>query len=336
MINDVGLTLDMLSSVVPSYLYLPTLCASAACKAACGVSAGSTKVCITNYFCLSNNVADVATKENTQETAVTLVGLVFGMLFSSVFGNNSTFAWLSFIVLTALHVYCNYRAVSCLKLNSINRSRCWFLTRQFLCSKNPDGYADMSLTTINALEGVVNSVRVVYNGPRLGIKLHDALESISSTATVTPEMRWNTLRHVFADDMYCILPMRGGAFAVPIRVGATKVCAFLLIQPIDFIFELVILQMDELKAFFHASMLQITSSSYVDTRMAPTVGKKFTDPFKTKAILHSVTHAMIIVFATEAEIKQSKEKLKKKWEEFVETLRLQVVLTIIYFQLGLC
>ncbi|CAM9366186.1 unnamed protein product, partial [Ectocarpus fasciculatus] len=131
-INDVGLTLDMFSAVAPTYLYLPILCASASCKAACGVSAGSTKVCITNYFCLSNNVADVATKENTQETAVTLVGLLFGMVFTSIFQNNSSFVWVSFVVLTLLHVYCNYRAISCLKLNSINRSRCWFLAKQFL------------------------------------------------------------------------------------------------------------------------------------------------------------------------------------------------------------
>lgn len=222
-INDVGLTLDMFSAVAPTYLYLPILCASASCKAACGVSAGSTKVCITNYFCLSNNVADVATKENTQETAVTLVGLLFGMVFTSIFQNNSSFVWVSFVVLTLLHVYCNYRAISCLKLNSINRSRCWFLAKQFLGAKNPDGYADMSVGTVNSMEGVVNSIRVVYNGPRLGIQLHQALETISSTATITPEMRWNSLRQVFSDEMYCILPMRGGAFAVPMRVGATKV-----------------------------------------------------------------------------------------------------------------
>lgn len=213
----------MLSSVVPSYLYLPTLCVSAICKAACGVSAGATKACITNYFCLTNNVADVATKENTQETAVTLLGLVLGMLFSSIFSNNGSFAWISFTVLTVLHVYCNYRAVSCLKLNTLNRSRCWFLARQFLSNKHPDGYTDMSVSTVNAMEGVVNTIRVVYNGPRLGIRLQSALQSISSTATITPEMRWNTLRQVFSDEMYSILPMRGGAFAVPMRVGATKV-----------------------------------------------------------------------------------------------------------------
>ena len=144
-------------------------------------------------------------------------------MFSSIFNNNSSFAWISFVVLTVLHVYCNYRAVSCLKLNSLNRSRCWFLARQFLSTKSRNGYGDMSVSTVNSMEGVVNSIRVVYNGPRLGIQLHKALQSISSTATITPEMRWNTLRQVFSDEMYCILPMRGGAFAVPMRVGATKV-----------------------------------------------------------------------------------------------------------------
>ena len=222
-INDIGLSLDMISPLVPAYLYLPVLCCSAICKAACGVAAGATKVCITNYFCLSNNVSDVATKENTQETAVTFVGLICGMILSSLFNNNGSLAWISFIFLTLLHVFCNYRAVSCLQLNSINRSRCWFLTKQFLDTRSADSYADMSIGTINAMEGTINSLRVMYNGPQLGIQLHSALQSISSTATITPEMRWNNLRNIFADEMYCILPLRGGCFAVPLRMGATKV-----------------------------------------------------------------------------------------------------------------
>lgn len=222
-INDVGLTLDMVSPIVPRYLYLPTLCLSAVCKAACGVSAGATKLCITNHFCLNNNAADVATKENTQETAVTLVGLIMGMILTSFFHENISWAWTSFTILTIIHVYANFKAVSCLKLNTINRSRCWLLVRQFLSSNESSAYYNMSLSSINSLENIFLSLMIFIRGPFIGIRLHSALQRLSSAAAISPQSRWSTYCQIFADEMYCILPMRGGTFAVPMRIGSTKV-----------------------------------------------------------------------------------------------------------------
>ncbi|CAN0265368.1 unnamed protein product [Discosporangium mesarthrocarpum] len=44
----------------------------------CGVAAGCTKSSITAHFALRANIADIAAKENAQETAVTLCGMVSG------------------------------------------------------------------------------------------------------------------------------------------------------------------------------------------------------------------------------------------------------------------
>ena len=68
LINDVGLTIDLLTPLVPKELLLPVMSTATVCKAMCGVSAGATKASITAHFALKGNMADVAAKENAQAT----------------------------------------------------------------------------------------------------------------------------------------------------------------------------------------------------------------------------------------------------------------------------
>lgn len=50
---------------------------------------------------------DVAAKENAQETFVTLIGIVGGLMFAHSIADPSA-AWPVFIFLTLLHVFANY------------------------------------------------------------------------------------------------------------------------------------------------------------------------------------------------------------------------------------
>lgn len=45
-------------------------------QALCGVAAGATKTSITSHFALRANMADLSAKENAQETAVNVCGMV--------------------------------------------------------------------------------------------------------------------------------------------------------------------------------------------------------------------------------------------------------------------
>lgn len=45
-------------------------------QALCGVAAGCTKTSITSHFALRANMADISAKENAQETAVNVCGMV--------------------------------------------------------------------------------------------------------------------------------------------------------------------------------------------------------------------------------------------------------------------
>ena len=78
-----GLTLDLVSPLVPQYFLLLTS-AGSVCRAMCGVAAGSTRPAISLHFAKGNNLADITAKEGIQETLVTLFGLTTGLLSAKV------------------------------------------------------------------------------------------------------------------------------------------------------------------------------------------------------------------------------------------------------------
>uniref|UniRef100_A0A7S4HQR9 Uncharacterized protein n=2 Tax=Odontella aurita TaxID=265563 RepID=A0A7S4HQR9_9STRA len=146
-VNDVGLTLDM---VAPYFgkggvLYVTSL--ATVCKSMCGISAGATKASITHHFSVRGNMADLSAKEGTQETLVSLLGMILGVALarylhrletSSVCDggaeddssacdesgwNAMVVSWSIFVALTILHVWANYHGVKLLRLRSLNRQR---------------------------------------------------------------------------------------------------------------------------------------------------------------------------------------------------------------------
>ena len=82
-INDVGLTLELVAPLVGPDLFLVFASLGCACRAMCGVAAGATRVVLSAHFAKSDNLAEISSKEGIQETFVTLLGLVFGMMLSN-------------------------------------------------------------------------------------------------------------------------------------------------------------------------------------------------------------------------------------------------------------
>jgi hypothetical protein len=72
-------------------------------------------------------VAEVAAKEGTQETAVTLCGLALGMLLAPLLNASARAQWASFALLTLVHVVANAAAVQCLALRTLSRTRALLL-----------------------------------------------------------------------------------------------------------------------------------------------------------------------------------------------------------------
>lgn len=132
-INDVGLTLDMLAPFFPS-LVTEVLCVSSVCKTMCGVAAGATRSSLMTHFAKRDNMADCAAKEGSQETAVKLFGLVFGMYFANAVNSSQYAIWVAFLTLTLVHVFANYNAVSGLCIPTVNQQRGLILIQRFMNS----------------------------------------------------------------------------------------------------------------------------------------------------------------------------------------------------------
>lgn len=163
--NDVGLTLDLalpilLSQTKPAWIpgglskyfpspYLLLTSISTLCKVACGICAGATKGNITDHFAVSGNRADVNAKENTQETLVSLLGMIMGIGLAkwlhylekrddtSVQGDKlmtdtQLISWTIFLILTAIHIWANYVGIQKLQLRTLNGSRAKVLLHQIV------------------------------------------------------------------------------------------------------------------------------------------------------------------------------------------------------------
>jgi hypothetical protein len=69
----------------------------------------------TNTVCV-----DCAAKERSQETAVTLFGLIFGMYFANVVNSSRTSIWISFILLSFVHMYANFKVSHTINLEYVS------------------------------------------------------------------------------------------------------------------------------------------------------------------------------------------------------------------------
>jgi len=132
-INNVGLALELASPLFPRH-FLAIACLGSVARSLCGVAAGATRAALTQHFALRRNAADIAAKEGSQETATTLVGMAAGMATTHLVSGSPACAWATFLVLTALHVYFNVRAVRSLCLRGLNEPRLEVLAEEYLRS----------------------------------------------------------------------------------------------------------------------------------------------------------------------------------------------------------
>ena len=142
-INDVGLFLDMVGPTLLIHhrrgestnkgtsLVLIVSSFATLCRVMCGMAAGATKGSITQHFS-KHNMADLNSKEGTQETLISLLGMILGIFLArylqkveEIHGNGlvQLISWLVFSLLTILHIWANYRAVSILRLRTLNQLR---------------------------------------------------------------------------------------------------------------------------------------------------------------------------------------------------------------------
>lgn len=83
-------------------------------------------------------MADVAAKDGSQETAVTLAGLLLGLIIAPLVEGNYGLIWILFFMFTAAHLFANYRAVRGLVMDVFNRQRLSLVVERYIYSAGRD------------------------------------------------------------------------------------------------------------------------------------------------------------------------------------------------------
>ena len=124
--NDIGLTLHFLAPLFGKEWFVTITIIASLMTTMCGISAGATKAYISSHFALENNLTDLVSKEGSQETAVNVIGLIGGYCLLASVGTveqSNAAVFISFFVLTVIHVVANVRAIHYLTFFFLNEER---------------------------------------------------------------------------------------------------------------------------------------------------------------------------------------------------------------------
>ena len=193
-LNDCVMAVELLAPALPRHLILPVLCLTGLGRSLVGVAGGATKAAVAQHQARQNNMADLAAKDGSQETLVNLLGLCVNLVVLPLVTGSQALPFLLFLLLATLHVYCNYRAVSCLVINTLNTARLHILLDRLVSSGQVS-----SPSQVNKLEPVMvpfrNNVSI-----QLGVSLN----------TVEKEDVEKVKSCIAGEDPYCILQKQRG------------------------------------------------------------------------------------------------------------------------------
>nr|KAF6488861.1 hypothetical protein HJG59_001712 [Molossus molossus] len=118
-LNDVAMFLEIMAPIYP-VCFTMTICISNLAKCIVSVAGGATRAALTMHQARRNNMADVSAKDGSQETLVNLAGLLVSLLMLPLVSDCPSFSLGCFFLLTALHIYANYRAVRALVIETFS------------------------------------------------------------------------------------------------------------------------------------------------------------------------------------------------------------------------
>ncbi|KAK2781885.1 hypothetical protein FQN52_001285 [Onygenales sp. PD_12] len=121
-LNDSAMIFDCLSPVFPKPMRVLLLSFSSVLRALCGVAAGSSKASLSSHFARWGNLGELNAKDSSQETVISLLGMLCGSLVVSHI--SSPFAtWTTLLLLLLIHISTNYAAVRAVNMTTLNRQR---------------------------------------------------------------------------------------------------------------------------------------------------------------------------------------------------------------------
>ncbi|PYI25603.1 DUF647-domain-containing protein [Aspergillus indologenus CBS 114.80] len=190
--NDAAMILDCLSPMVPAgALRVLVLSTAGILRALCGVAGGSSKASLSAHFSRWGNLAEVNAKDSSQETIISLVGMLVGsFVVSHVTGFAAT--WIVLLMLLALHLGLNYAAVRSVQMTSLNRQRANIVFSTIL---NTDGDLsqlmdqDSGTSTRTHSEPLVPTTTISPHNPRAD---YDRLQILTPSQVAKQERIFET------------------------------------------------------------------------------------------------------------------------------------------------
>ncbi|KAL1866125.1 hypothetical protein VTK73DRAFT_4892 [Phialemonium thermophilum] len=129
--NDCAQLLDLLTPALPYFPKLSVMVSASILRSLCGVAANASKASLSAHFAKMNNLAELNAKEASQETVISLLGMLTGTLVVRMVHDKQT-VWVLMLTLVGVHLMMNYRAVCSVKMRTLNRQRATLVFREWL------------------------------------------------------------------------------------------------------------------------------------------------------------------------------------------------------------
>lgn len=150
--NDAALLSSLLAGSVLRGHAAALLCVGAVLRAVVSVAGAATRAAVVVHQARAGNVSDVAAKDGSQETASNLAGLLLGLLLVPLVGGSTQGTYGVYALLTVVHLWANWAAVSCLRFAQVNPLRLDLLLHSYTRS---EGTRVGDVDSINAAEPIL-------------------------------------------------------------------------------------------------------------------------------------------------------------------------------------
>ncbi|KAK7452991.1 hypothetical protein CaCOL14_005161 [Colletotrichum acutatum] len=122
LLTDSAMVLDCASPYFPQEARFLVLCLSSILYSASGVVGNASKSSLSGHFAKWNNLGELNAKDASQETAISLIGMLTGTLLL-YFLTDETLSWIVLFVLLGVHLLLNWRGVRAVHSRQLNRQR---------------------------------------------------------------------------------------------------------------------------------------------------------------------------------------------------------------------
>ncbi|KAK1782268.1 vitamin B6 photo-protection and homoeostasis-domain-containing protein [Copromyces sp. CBS 386.78] len=131
LLNDSAQLLDLLTPAMPYFPKLGVIISAGVLRSLCGVAANASKASLSAHFALRGNLAELNAKEASQETVVSLLGMLVGSLVVKIVQDKQV-VWVLMVGLLGTHLMMNYWAVRSVRCRTLNRQRATMVVREWL------------------------------------------------------------------------------------------------------------------------------------------------------------------------------------------------------------